>query len=182
MTNGTGQSALKPSVLAARMVVYATAFLIFILGLVPAAFHHAFLFTGLHKLGDAIFGSFGSKCPHIGITLFTSGIISYFICSLWLVIVGKGPFVEFDPPREFVATGPYRWMRNPVAASLIVTGFGEAIFFQSAGILFFMLLALPLAHLQVTKIEEPRLRQRFGESYEAYCRMVNRWLPQPPKN
>jgi protein-S-isoprenylcysteine O-methyltransferase Ste14 len=171
---------LKPSVLAARMVVYAISFLVFILMLVPAGFHVGFRALGLQPLGPRLFGVLGAAGPVLGVAVFALGIVAYFVCSLWLVIVGKGPFVEFDPPREFVATGPYRWMRNPVAAALIVTGLGEAIYFQSFGILVFVLLGLPLAHLQVTRIEEPRLRQRFGESYEFYLRTVNRWLPRPP--
>ncbi|HEY8240047.1 MAG TPA: isoprenylcysteine carboxylmethyltransferase family protein [Kiritimatiellia bacterium] len=172
--------ALSPRVLAARMVVYATAFLAFILVLVPAGFHWLGNALGLQPWGMKIFGPLGAARPFIGIAIFVVGVTSYFICSLWLVIVGKGPFVEFDPPREFVATGPYRWTRNPVAASLIVCGLAEAIYFASAGILLFVLIGLPLAHLQVTRIEEPLLRKRFGDSYEAYCRRTNRWLPRKP--
>lgn len=171
---------LPPRVLAARMVVYATAFLGLILVLVPAGFHWLGKAMGFQPWGTAVFGVLGPARPYAGITLFIVGVTAYFICSLWLVIVGKGPFVEFDPPRELVATGPYRWTRNPVAASLILTGFGEAVFFASVGILLFVLLGLPLAQLQVTRIEEPRLRQRFGDSYDAYCRKVNRWLPRRP--
>ena len=46
--------------------------------------------------------------------------------------------------------------------------------------LFLLLLGLPLAHYQVARVEEPRLRQRFGQSYADYCAMVPRWLPRPP--
>lgn len=181
MAGAPGIKPLSPAALAARMVVYAISFLVFILMLVPAGFHFGFQALGLQPLGPRLFGVLGVAGPPLGVAVFAFGIVAYFVCSLWLVIVGKGPFVEFDPPREFVATGPYRWMRNPVAAALIVTGLGEAIFFQSFGILVFVLIGLPLAHLQVTRIEEPRLRQRFGASYENYLRTVNRWLPRPPR-
>jgi protein-S-isoprenylcysteine O-methyltransferase Ste14 len=33
------------------------------------------------------------------------------------------------------------------------------------------------AHLLVLYVEEPELRRRFGECYEAYCREVPRWRP-----
>lgn len=161
------------------MVVYTVSFLAFILGLLPYGFHY---------LGQVLLPCAALRCSppgvvlrSIGVAVFALGLLGYLICSCWLMIVGKGPHVEFDPPTQFVATGPYRWMRNPVAALLLVTVSGEAIYFGSPGILLLVLLGLPLAHLQVTRIEEPRLRARFGESYEDYCRRVPRWMPKRPK-
>ena len=172
---------MSPRMLAARMVVYAVSFLAFVLVLLPVAFHAAGVAVGLQPMGERFFGILGPARPYAGAVILAFGVIAYFICSLWLVIVGKGPFVEFDPPREFVSSGPYRWMRNPVAAALLIAGLGEAILFASFGIAMLILLGLPIAHLQVTCIEEPRLRQRFGESYETYLQTVNRWLPRKPE-
>lgn len=162
------------------MVAYTVSFLAFILVALPYGFDylgrvvypqpvHAWLEPGLAQM---IFGA----------AVIVVGLVGYLVCSLWLVIFGKGPFVEFDPPTQFVATGPYRWMRNPVAAFLVITVLGEAIFFGSAGVLTLFLLGFPLAQLQVTRIEEPRLRARFGDAYVDYCRRVPRWIPKRPKN
>src|SRR5207249_11876749 len=112
---------------------------------------------------------FRSLC---GVGIFAIGLAAYLFCSFWLIFHGKGPHVEFDPPRVFVATGPYRWVRNPVVLALLTTVLGEALFLPSWGILILFLLGLPIAHYQVTRIEEPRLRQRFGESYSQYCASV----------
>lgn len=177
-----GIQPLSPAALATRMVVYAVAFVVFVFGLGPAAFHYGARAIGLDALGAKLFGLLGAAAAPVGLAVFLLGFIAYLICSLWLVIVGKGPFVEFDPPREFVATGPYRWLRNPVVVALLTTGFGEALYFRSIGILIFVLLGLPACHLLVTRIEEPRLRRRFGRSYEAYCQAVHRWLPSPPRD
>ncbi|MFH1417856.1 MAG: isoprenylcysteine carboxylmethyltransferase family protein [Planctomycetota bacterium] len=169
----------QPTWLACKMVAYAVSFLAFILVGVPTAFHY---------LGEFVYpdvwGQWLDRVPalrDLGVVLFVVGIVGYLISSLWLVIVGKGPFVEFDPPTEFVATGPYRWMRNPIAAMLLLTILGEAAFWHSPGILTLFLLGFPIAQLQVTRIEEPRLKARFGESYLEYCRNVPRWLPKRPK-
>jgi protein-S-isoprenylcysteine O-methyltransferase Ste14 len=165
--------------LACKMVVYTLCFLAFILVAVPYGFHHLgrlVLSRSVHE-----FLAPGQIQRVLGATLTLGGLAAYLGSSLWLVIVGKGPFVEFDPPKEFVATGPYRWMRNPIAALLIVTVLGEAIFFGSPGILILFLLGLPLAQLQVTRIEEPRLAARFGEAFADYCRRVPRWIPKRPK-
>lgn len=118
----------------------------------------------------------------VGISIFTTGLMAYLACSAWLIFYGRGPHVEFDPPKVFVATGPYRWVRNPVVLALLVTVVGEAIYFASWGIFILVLLGCIFAQLQVTKMEEPRLRARFGESYEEFCRRVPRWIPRPPRD
>ena len=117
----------------------------------------------------------------VGVALFLAFLGMYIFCSYVLSSRGGGPFVEFDPPREFVASGPYRWVRNPVAACLIGAVLGLAIALSSTGISLLFLLALPLAHMQVVLLEEPLLRKRFGSSYEEYTRRVPRWIPRPPK-
>ncbi|MBN2560551.1 MAG: isoprenylcysteine carboxylmethyltransferase family protein [Phycisphaerae bacterium] len=161
-----------------RMTAYTVSFLAFILGAVPYGFHQ----LGRLLAPDPLHAWLQPGIPQhiLGVVIFVVGLAGYLICSLWLVIVGKGPFVEFDPPKEFVATGPYRWMRNPVAAMLIVTVLGEAVFFGSAGIFALFVLGFPLAQLQVTRIEEPRLKARFGKTYVEYCRRVPRWIPKRP--
>lgn len=166
--------------LACKMVAYTLAFIAFILVLVPFGFDRL-----AGRLLPADFTHWlepGSPRSVVGAVVFVLGLAGYLFCSLWLVVVGKGPFVEFDPPKVFVATGPYRWARNPVAALLIVTVLGEAVFFGSVGILVLVLLGIPLAYYQVTRIEEPRLEARFGEDYIAYCRRVPRWIPKPPRD
>ncbi|MCZ6817535.1 MAG: isoprenylcysteine carboxylmethyltransferase family protein [Planctomycetota bacterium] len=168
----------RPAWIAGKMVVYTVAFLALVLVGLPSLFNW---------IGDAIFSPRvheflepRSTQSWIGIAVFTVGIAGYFVSSLWLVIVGKGPFVEFDPPTRFVASGPYRWMRNPVAAMLLVTVLGEGLYFGSAGILALFLWGLHVAHLQVLSVEEPRLEKRFGQSYTDYCQRVPRWIPGKP--
>lgn len=164
--------------LAFRMVLYTIGFLAFILFAVPYGFD--WLGERFYPRAENAWSQSGSVQKSLGAVLSIGGLICYLICSFWLVIVGKGPFVEFDPPKEFVASGPYRWMRNPVAAFLLVTVLGEAVFIGSVGIFVLFLLGLPLAQLQVTRVEEPRLSKRFGETYIEYCKRVPRWWPKRP--
>ena len=118
----------------------------------------------------------------VGVVLFLGCLGMYIFCSYVLSSRGRGPFVEFDPPREFVASGPYRWVRNPVAACLAGALLGLAIALSSTGVSLLFLLGLPVAHMQVVRLEEPLLRKRFGASYEAYVRRVPRWIPRPPRS
>jgi protein-S-isoprenylcysteine O-methyltransferase Ste14 len=117
----------------------------------------------------------------LGVILFSICMGLYATASLLLSRHGRGAYVEFDPPREFVAVGPFQWCRNPIAGSLLGMLLGEALAFSSTGIFLLFLVALPLAQLQVVCLEEPLLRKRFGQAYEEYVRRVPRWLPGTPR-
>ncbi len=168
---------------ALRSTAYTIGFLLLVLGVVPSVLY---LIERLLLGGEGAAASMRAYWVGfrhlLGMAVFSIGLAGYLFCSIWLMFFGRGPHVEFDPPRNFVATGPYRFVRNPVVITLIATVLGEAIYLGSIGILALVLIALPVAHLQVTRIEEPNLRRRFGESYDAYCRSVHRWLPRPPRD
>jgi protein-S-isoprenylcysteine O-methyltransferase Ste14 len=117
-----------------------------------------------------------------GVLLFIAALAMYCWSSYLLTHHGRGAYVEFDPPAQLVVTGPFRWMRNPIAASVVLMLLGEAIALSSTGIFLLFLLAIPLAHLQATRIEEPRLAKRFGPAYLDYRRQVPRWLPRKPRD
>lgn len=108
-------------------------------------------------------------------------VVTYLLCSIWLMSRGRGSYVEFDPPREFVSSGPYRWCRNPVAACVVAMIAAEAVALSSATLLVGFLAAIPIAQAQVVLLEEPLLRKRFGASYENYRQRVPRWLPRRPR-
>jgi protein-S-isoprenylcysteine O-methyltransferase Ste14 len=157
-----------------RMIVYAAVFLsVMLVGLPWLAYRIDVYLPGWH----VEIGWF--RIP--GLVLFGVFFVLYAYCSFVLTTRGKGAYVEFDPPTEFVATGPYRWMRNPVAACLVGMLLGEAIALSSTGVFLLFLGALLPAHLQVVLLEEPLLRKRFGQDYEDYLRRVPRWLPRPPE-
>ena len=144
---------------------------------------------GFHKIGKLVFSSNvfswlepGTAQKITGAVLLITGFCSYLVCSLWLVISGRGPFVEFDPPQKLVCSGPYRWTRNPMATLILVSILGEAVFFGSPGILTLFIIGILIAHLQVILIEEPLLRKRFGKDYSEYLERVPRWLPSLKKS
>ncbi len=127
-------------------------------------------------------GAFGFALPEwtcaLGIALLAAGGALALACITAFVIRGEGTPAPFDPPRKFVAAGPYRFVRNPmyIGGFLVLLGFG--LYERSPAILFFVLPWLLLAHLFVILYEEPHLRATFGASYDAYCRSVRRWLPR----
>ncbi|HEY3122564.1 MAG TPA: isoprenylcysteine carboxylmethyltransferase family protein [Thermoanaerobaculia bacterium] len=113
-----------------------------------------------------------------GIGLMVLGFPIALVCVAGFVVRGKGTPAPFDAPRDFVPSGPYRYVRNPmyIGAWLALVGFG--LFQRSGSIVLFSLVLLFVVHLFVVFVEEPGLEKRFGESYLGYKRVTNRWLPR----
>ena len=114
----------------------------------------------------------------LGIIVMIAGSVLVLICVGVFVARGRGTPAIFDPPQEFVALGPYKYVRNPmyVGGFILLIGFG--LYHHSVSILTLALLLAFLFHLFVLWVEEPGLEQRFGFSYRDYKNSVNRWLPK----
>jgi protein-S-isoprenylcysteine O-methyltransferase Ste14 len=159
--------------LSLRMTVYTLLFLGLVLGVLPFLFYHLD-----HTLLPQLRVEVGPALRRVGWVWFGLSLLAYLGASIVLTTKGKGPFVEFDPPKELVIDGPYRFVRNPVVCALLSTQFGEALAFSSTGILLMFLIFAFLGHRQVTRLEEPLLRQRYGQAYVDYCTHVPRWIPR----
>src|SRR5262249_7299944 len=81
-------------------------------------------------------------------------------------------------PREFAATGPFRFVRNPMSLGGVVLLAGIALWQRSALGLGLAAVLFLVFHLVVVYLEEPGLEKRFGDSYREYRRNVRRWLPR----
>lgn len=107
------------------------------------------------------------------------------LLGLWCVglftFVGKGTPAPIDPPKELVAIGPYRFVRNPMYVAVGTILLGEALCTFSLRLFIYTVVVCAAFHTFVTLYEEPTLRRLFGDSYEEYCRTVPRWLPKLPK-
>lgn len=100
---------------------------------------------------------------------------------VWLFLTsGKGTPAPFDPPKVFVASGPYRYVRNPMYVGAILALAGGGLIVGSYSILILAAVFWGLVHGLVLLHEEPALEQRFGDSFVQYKRQVNRWLPRIP--
>ena len=96
--------------------------------------------------------------------------------------VGKGTPAPIDPPKDLVAVGAYRFVRNPMYVGVASILLGEALFFKSWNLLAYALVVIAAFIAFVHLYEEPVLRRKFGKAYEDYCRQVGRWLPKPPSH
>jgi protein-S-isoprenylcysteine O-methyltransferase Ste14 len=92
--------------------------------------------------------------------------------------VGRGTPAPWAPPERFVATGLYRWVRNPMYVGVLLIVLGEGLLLASWPVLAWATLLAAVFHLFVVFVEEPSLRARFGTEYDGYRRRVGRWLPR----
>lgn len=119
----------------------------------------------------------------IGLFLILVGLaIVVWVCQEF-VRFGHGTPAPYDPPRQFVHRGLYRWVRNPMylGAGLLIP-LGEALYFGSWWLVFYAAIVVGMLHLYIVFREEPELERRFGRPYMKYKRNVSRWIPRPPKN
>lgn len=170
------RTALDGIPLALRMIVYGVSFLSLMLGLLPYAA------SRLDVLCPACHVEIPAALRVAGGAVFAAALALYAWSSLLLSYHGRGAYVEFDPPRQLVTTGPFSWCRNPIAACVVLMLLGLGLACSSTGILLLALIAVPIAHAQVVLLEEPLLRKRFGAAFDAHAARVNRWLPRPPRS
>ena len=99
--------------------------------------------------------------------------------SFWnFLIQGRGTPAPIDPPKELVATGFYRYVRNPMYVGVLAITLGHFLWFGSWNLLIYVLIVFIGFHVFVTYYEEPTLKRKFGASYEEYLKRVPRWIPR----
>jgi protein-S-isoprenylcysteine O-methyltransferase Ste14 len=133
----------------------------------------------LHRQFDGPAGWTGHLWQWVGLWLIFNGIGLAGWCVNLFNVAGQGTPVPFDPPKQFVARGPYQYVRNPMMLGMVLVLSGEAAFYESRAVWIYILALVVVAHLFVCCWEEPDLERRFGESYRAYKRSVPRWIPRP---
>lgn len=99
--------------------------------------------------------------------------------SFWNFLAqGRGTPAPVDPPKELVATGFYRYVRNPMYVGVLAVILGHFLWFGYWNLLVYAILVFLLFHTFVTYYEEPVLKRKFGAAYENYRRNVPRWIPR----
>ena len=115
----------------------------------------------------------------VGLWLIGNGLGLAGWCMNLFNVLGRGTPLPFDPPRQFVAAGPYRFVRNPMMLGAFLVMVGEALMFRSRVLWVYLAGLMTAAHLFVCLWEEPDLTRRFGQPYRDYRQRVPRWIPRP---
>ena len=128
------------------------------------------------NLGGAHAGDRRWRCRPCGVVVMWLGLATRF----WAVAALGGAFrttVEVDPDQAVVTTGPYRWIRHPSYAGLllIVAGLGLALG-NWLSVAACLLLPLPALVWRI-HVEEAELSRVLGDAYEAYRTGTARLVP-----
>lgn len=122
-------------------------------------------------VGVVLLQAAGAAVLLVGLVLFVSSLRRF-------AIEGEGTLAPWDPPRQLVIRGPYRFVRNPMISGVVFILAGEAMVLVSRPHALWALLVLAGNLLYIPLAEEPQLRLRFGQPYDDYCRHVPRILPR----
>lgn len=99
---------------------------------------------------------------------------------LWCVrefyVAGKGTLAPWSPPRHLVASGPYRFSRNPMYVAVALMLIGWSVCFLSRALAIYAVLVIVAFHLRVIFGEEPWLARTHGATWEEYQARVPPWL------
>ena len=122
----------------------------------------------------------------IGWLLIVAGAAGYISTALSFLIRGKGTpaiwfskslkFLVGEEPSQAVIPRLYRFSRNPIYLSVFVFTVGMGFIHEDYFILLYAAFVFLLFHLAVVLIEEPHLREKFGDSYSEYVNKTRRWL------
>jgi protein-S-isoprenylcysteine O-methyltransferase Ste14 len=115
--------------------------------------------------------SLGVLCAAVGAMLFTTSLARFFSD-------GEGTLAPWDPPRQLVVRGPYRYVRNPMISGVSFVLLSEGLLLDSRAHLAWAAIFIAANFIQIPLMEEPMLRERFGPSYDEYCRNVPRLIPR----
>ena|SRR5688500_5584419 len=120
-----------------------------------------------------------------------TGILAYLAFPLWAIggiillwsfwnflTQGHGTPAPIDPPKELVAAGFYRYVRNPMYVGVLAVILGYFLWFGYWNLLVYAILVFLSFHTFVTYYEEPVLKRKFGTAYEDYLQNVPRWIPR----
>jgi protein-S-isoprenylcysteine O-methyltransferase Ste14 len=113
-----------------------------------------------------------------GLALLAGGLALFAACLFLFWTRGRGTLAPWDPPRRFVAEGPYRFVRNPMISGVIFVLAGEACLLRSAPLAQWAALFALINLVYIPLVEEPMLAARFGETYAHYVGAVPRFVPR----
>jgi CTP:molybdopterin cytidylyltransferase MocA/protein-S-isoprenylcysteine O-methyltransferase Ste14 len=113
-----------------------------------------------------------------GVVALAAGIVLFVASLRRFAAEGEGTLAPWDPPRKFIATGPYQYVRNPMITGVLLVLLAESLLLRSIPHLCWFAAFFVINSIQIPFWEERVLGLRFGESYEIYCRNVRRFVPR----
>ncbi len=126
---------------------------------------------------DDLYFGFG-EMRIVGSAVILTGLACVLECFGRFALEGRGTPAPVLQTDILIASGLYRFVRNPMYIAVLMIVLGQALFFGQILLFGYAVLVWVLFHTFVRFHEEPQLRRRFGTSYATYCLHVRRWWPR----
>jgi protein-S-isoprenylcysteine O-methyltransferase Ste14 len=115
--------------------------------------------------------------PTTGLVIYLVGLAATFWAQVamgnsWRVGVDAGARTDL-----VVASGPFRWVRNPIFTAMTIASVGLALLAPNIVSVLGLLALIAALEVQVRLVEEPYLTRVHGERYRSYASRTGRFLP-----
>ena len=114
----------------------------------------------------------------VGIILIVFGSIGLLDSFVRFAVQGVGTPAPVFPTVHLVVSGLYRYVRNPMYVSVVITILGQALILGNVALIEYGVLVWLLFHVFVLVYEEPTLSASFESEYRVFCDEVPRWIPR----
>ena len=114
----------------------------------------------------------------VALALFVAASSLGLASALAMVRRGQGTPLPIDGARYLVVSGPYAWVRNPMAVAGLSQGSAVALWLGSPLVLVYVLAGGLAWHRLVRPMEEAYLAATFGDAYRSYRARVPLWVPR----
>lgn len=111
----------------------------------------------------------------LGLVLVALAIALLLSARTWFVRTGQNP-APWTPAPSLIASGPYRFSRNPMYVGMTLAQIGIGIASDVVWIAAFAPIALACVHVIAVRPEEAYLEAKFGSAYTDYKARVRRYL------
>ena len=128
------------------------------------------------RLGIPSFEFIGQR--QVGLIL----LLGFSALNLWsggvLSRRGEGTPLPLECPRKLVVSGPYSYVRNPMAIAGLGQGLAVVLWLGSWTGLAYVAMGVLVWQYGARPSEEHDLKTRFGRSYEQYQQSIRCWWPR----
>jgi protein-S-isoprenylcysteine O-methyltransferase Ste14 len=114
----------------------------------------------------------------LGAVLLAAGVAVLVHSFVRFVVEGVGTPAPVAPTEKLVVGGLYRYVRNPMYVAVLAAIVGQALLLGRLVLLAYAATVAVAFVTFVRRYEEPTLRRRFGDEYDAYRRAVPAWWPR----
>jgi protein-S-isoprenylcysteine O-methyltransferase Ste14 len=118
----------------------------------------------------------GWRLQPLGLVPLVCGTLLLLWCVREFYRVGRGTLAPWDPPRQLVTSGPFRYSRNPMYTAVAIILGGWAVLFWSRALAIYAGAVVIGFQLRIVLAEEPWAAGKFGDEWQAYRTRVPRWL------